>query len=72
MKRVEKWLWRTLWAGRMLAGKVYYTESEIKLVHPEAERIPGSMGLVDEPETDQERQAAVQSTRRQSRNFRPE
>lgn len=72
MKKVEKWRWRTLWAGKMMDGKVYYTEAEIRATHPEAERVPGSGKLVDVPETDAEREAAFQSMCRAPRNFRPE
>jgi hypothetical protein len=72
MKTVEKWRWRTLWAGRMRDGKLYYTEAEILARHPEAERIAGTMRLVDVPETDEERQAADETMRRPARNFRPE
>lgn len=72
MKQVEKWRWRTLWAGRMVAGKVHYTADEIKARHPEAQPVPGSMKVVDVPETEAEWDAVYEAMRRQPRNFRPE
>lgn len=71
MKTVEKWRWRTLWAGRMTDGKLYYTEAEILARHPEAERIAGTLRLVDVPETDEERQAAADCMKRPVRDFLP-
>jgi hypothetical protein len=70
MKQVEKWRWRTLWIGKMLAGKIHYTEAEIRARHPEAERVPGSMILVEVPETDAEREALYEATRRPPKEFR--
>jgi hypothetical protein len=72
MKQIEKWRWRTLWAGKMTAGKVHYTADEIKATHPEAEPVPGSMKLVDIPETDEEWEAVYEATRRPQRNFKPD
>jgi hypothetical protein len=54
VKRVEKWRWKTLWAGKMVAGKVLYSEAEIRERHPEAEKVPGTMKLVELPETEEE------------------
>jgi hypothetical protein len=72
MKHVEKWRWRTSWGGRMIPGSVHFAEADIKLVHPEAEAIPGSMIVVDVPETPEEIDAAYKATQRRPRNFRPE
>lgn len=71
MKTVEKWRWKTLWIGKMTAGKVHYTEEEIKARHPEAERVPGTMILVEAPETEEEQQAAQNAMRRAPRDFKP-
>lgn len=59
MKTVEKWLWRIRWAGRWTTTRVHFTEAEIRREHPEAERIDASRILVDVPDTDEERAAAV-------------
>jgi hypothetical protein len=72
MKKVEKWLWRTRWAGKMTPGKVHYAAEEIKATHPEAEPVPGSMKVIEVPETDSEWEAAYEAMRRQPHNFRPE
>lgn len=56
----------------MTEGNLYYTEAEIMARHPEAERIAGTMRLVDVPDTDDERQAPYETMRRPPRNFRPE
>jgi hypothetical protein len=73
MKQIEKWRWRTRWAGtgRMTPGKVHYTEAEIRARHPEAERVPGSMIIVEVPETDAERDAIHESFRRPPKDFHP-
>jgi hypothetical protein len=59
MKRVEKYLWRIRWAGRTTTTRVHFTEDEIRVEHPEAVRIDDSMILVDLPETEAERTAAL-------------
>ena len=71
MRKVEKWLWRTRWAGKMSAGRVHYTEDEIRAQHPEAERVPDTMIVVEVPETDEEREAAQSCMKRVPRDFRP-
>lgn len=58
MQTVEKWLWRIRWAGRWTTTRVHFTEPEIRREHSEAERVDGSMILVQLPETEAERLAA--------------
>lgn len=72
MRKVEKFLWRTIWAGRMVKGKLYYTEAEIKAIHPEAELIPGSGKIFEYAETEEEKNAAYQAMSRPGKNFLPE
>lgn len=60
MKTVEKWLWRIRWAGRNTTTRTHFTEAEIRLQHPEAERVDASRILVEMPDTDEERAAAQQ------------
>jgi hypothetical protein len=72
MKQLEKWQWRTLWAGKMRPGKLYYTAEEIMALHPEAEPVPGSMKVFQYPETDEERAAQYQAMSRPPKDFRPE
>jgi hypothetical protein len=62
MRTVEKWRWRIQWGGRWTTTRIPYTEEGIRREHPEAERVPGSMKLVEVPETDEEREAIVRST----------
>lgn len=71
MKRVEKWLWKTLWIGKMVKGKVHYSEEEIRKTHPEAEKIPGTMKIVEYPETEEERKAAYRAMSRQPKDCEP-
>lgn len=59
MQRVEKWLWRIRWAGRTTTTRVHFTEAEIRAQHPDAVRVDGSRILVDLPETEAERAAAM-------------
>jgi hypothetical protein len=72
VKKIQKWLWRTLWAGKMTPGRVHYTAEEIKATHPEAEPVPGSMKEIEVPETESEWEAVYEAMRRPERNFRPE
>ncbi len=69
---VEKWRWRIRWAGRMVNGKMLLTWDEVSREHPEAVKIPGTMTLVDVPQTQEERDAAYEFNRRPPHNFRPE
>jgi hypothetical protein len=65
MRTVEKWRWRTYWppgSRRLVVGKVHYTEEEIKARHPEAQKVPHTMKLVEVPETKEELEAVVRST----------
>lgn len=70
MQIVEKWRWRTLWAGKMMAGKVHYTEAEIRAQHPEAEQVPHSKIIVEVPETPAEVEARYEAMRRPPKEFR--
>lgn len=71
MKQIEKWRWRHRWAGKMVDGKLYYTEAEIRARHPEAVSIEGSMKVFEVPETPEEIAAAERSiTRAPNREFR--
>jgi hypothetical protein len=62
MKRVERWLWRYRWAGRMVTGRVHMTAEEVKREHPDAVRVDGTMRIIEEPETAEEIRAAMQRT----------
>jgi hypothetical protein len=54
MRRVEKYLWRIRWAGRLTTTRVHFTEEEIRREHPEAVRVDESRVEVDLPETEAE------------------
>lgn len=60
MREVEKWRWRIQWAGRWGNTRAHFTEDEIRARHPEAVRIQGSRILVQLPQTQAERDAALQ------------
>jgi hypothetical protein len=62
MKRIEKWLWCTSWAGRRSVGKLYLTEAEAFAKDTKAERVSGSMKAFEEPETAEEIAEAIRRT----------
>jgi hypothetical protein len=62
MKRVERWLWRYRWTGRMVTGCVHMTEEEVKREHPDAVKADGTKRVDEEPETDAEMRARIQGT----------
>jgi hypothetical protein len=59
MKRVEKWLWRIRWGGRMTTTRAHFTEEEIRREHPDAQRVTISRIVVELPDTPAERDAAM-------------
>jgi hypothetical protein len=65
VKLVEKYRWRIRWAGRTTTTRVHFTEAEIRAEHPEAVRVDGSRMLVDLPDTEAERAAALKIWGRQ-------
>jgi hypothetical protein len=54
MKRIEQHRRRILWAGRWKTTSYHCTEDEIRFEHPEAERIEGTLRVLDLPETGDE------------------
>jgi hypothetical protein len=60
VRTVEKWLWKTRWAGRVATTKIHFTEAEIRAEHPDAVRIDASRIVVQLPETQAELDAAMQ------------
>lgn len=64
MKRVEKWKWRIKWGGRWTTTTIARTEEDIRVEHPEAEKVPGTMVLIELPETEDEVQAFQRPAKR--------
>ncbi len=60
MKQIEKWRWRIRWTGRMTTTRAHFTEAEIRVENPEAVRVEGTRVVVEVPETEAERAAAMQ------------
>ena len=54
MKRIEQYRWRIQWAGRWKTTRRHCCEEEIRVEHPEAERIEGSVRVLEVPETSEE------------------
>ena len=54
MRRIEQHRWRVLWAGRWKTTSYHCTEDEIRTEHPEAERVEGTLRVLELPETDVE------------------
>jgi hypothetical protein len=54
MKRVELYRWRHAWAGRWITTSYQCTEEEIRMEHPEAERVEGTLQVRWLPETREE------------------
>jgi hypothetical protein len=59
MQELDKWKWRIRWGGRMTTTRIHYTEAEIRRKHPEAVRVDGSRIVVELPDTEEERAAAM-------------
>lgn len=50
VKRIEQYRWRIQWAGRWKVTSYYATEEEIRVEHPEAERVEESRRIIEVPE----------------------
>lgn len=59
MKRIETYRWRTRWAGRWTITRYHASEADIRVEHPEAERVPGTLIVREVPETEEELAAAA-------------
>jgi hypothetical protein len=62
MKQITLYRWRTLWLGKWVKTRYLATEEQIRIAHPEAQRIEGSDEVRTVAETDNEVRAASTST----------
>ena len=59
MKAVETYRWRVRWLGRWTVTKYHASEADVRIEHPEAEVLPGTLIVREVPETAAERAALV-------------
>jgi hypothetical protein len=59
MKREEHHRWRIRWAGKWKTTSYHCTEADIRVEHPEAECVEGTLIVREVPETEEERAAAL-------------
>jgi len=57
MRQVETYRWRVQWLGRWTTTRHHTSEEDIRVEHPEAVAVPGSLIVLEVPETDDEREA---------------
>ena len=51
MKTVETYRWRVRWIKRWTTTSFHMSEADIRVEHPEAERVEGTLIIRQEPET---------------------
>jgi hypothetical protein len=61
MKQITLYRWRTLWQGKWITTRYLATEADIRVAHPEAQRIEGTGEVRTVAETDNEVRAASTS-----------
>jgi hypothetical protein len=54
MRRVETYRWRIQWLGRWTTTRHHACEGDIKVEHPEATPVPGTLIVREVPETEEE------------------
>lgn len=54
MKRVEQYRWRVQWLGKWKTTRYHATEADIRVEHPEATPVAGSLIVREIPETAEE------------------
>jgi hypothetical protein len=54
MKRVETYRWRIQWLGRWTTTRHHASEEDMKIEHPEATPVPGTLIVREVPETAEE------------------
>jgi hypothetical protein len=62
MKHIEQHRWRILWAGKWKTTSYHASEEDIRVEHPEAEQVEGTLRVLEVPETDGERAAAMRAS----------
>lgn len=55
MKRVETYRWRVQWVGKWKTTRHHASEEDIRVEHPEAQRVDGTLIVRMLPETESER-----------------
>ena len=56
MKTEETHRWRINWLGREVTTRYQATEAHIRIEHPEAVKVSGTLVVRQVPETDEERE----------------